>query len=97
MYRIDLEGDAILLGLVVSNNRHNEQYPQHHVVQISASKLHEGTAGAVRLGSGDPAFGYVICRDILMVRREELKEDLGELSTETLLAVERALRMVLGL
>jgi mRNA-degrading endonuclease toxin of MazEF toxin-antitoxin module len=51
----------------------------------------------VRLGSGDPGFGYVVVHDLDRVEAEELKEDLGELSTESMFEVERALKSILGL
>lgn len=97
IYRIALEPDVVVLGLIISIDRLNDRHPDYTTVQVTASKLHEGTFGAVRLNSGDPAFGYVICRDSGMVRQEELKEDLGRLSMESLDNVKKALRLVYGL
>lgn len=51
----------------------------------------------VRLGSGDPGFGYVVVHDLDRVDHDELKEDLGPLSAETMGRVERELKRVLGL
>ena len=96
IYRIGLEPDISVLGMIVSNDRLNAKYVEFITAQVTTCKEHEGTAGAVRLRSGDPAFGYVICRDIGMVLHSELKEDLGPVSMETRLEVERALRSVLG-
>ena len=85
-----------MLGIVVSNNRLNDTYDEFITAQVATSKEHDGTAGSVRLKSGDPAFGYIICRDIGMVALDELKEDLGPVSLETQVEMERALRQVLG-
>ena len=97
VFRVVLGQGPTVLGLVLSNDRHNTEYDEYVTAQVAASKEHEGTGGSVRLKSGDPAFGYVICRDIGMVHREELKEDIGPLSMETMLEVERTLKQVLGL
>jgi mRNA-degrading endonuclease toxin of MazEF toxin-antitoxin module len=97
IYRVALEQDSTVLGLILSNDRLNGEYDEYVTAQVAASKDHEGTGGAVRLKSGDPVFGYVICRDIGMVHQEELKEDLGKLSMETMVEVERSLRTVVGL
>lgn len=97
VYRIAFEPDVVVLGLVVSSDRINGAHTDYATVQITGSKLHEDTFGAVRLRSGDPAFGHVVCRDIGMVHQSELKEDLGQLSMETQVAVDKALKTVLGL
>lgn len=97
IYRVRLEQDVTVLGIIVSNNRLNATYDEYITAQVAGSKEHDGTAGSVRLKSGDPAFGYIICRDIGMVLHEELEEDLGAVSLETQVEVERALRQVLGL
>lgn len=98
VYRIELEPGVTVLGLVVTAdwiNRHSSEYA---VVQVtSASGDQRGLAGAVRLTSGDPAFGWVVCRDIGMVAHEELKEELGPLSADTMTLVSTALKQVLGL
>jgi mRNA-degrading endonuclease toxin of MazEF toxin-antitoxin module len=97
VYRVVLGQGSAVLGLILSNDRHNAEYDEYVTAQVAASREHEGTGGSVRLKSGDPAFGYVICRDIGMVHREELKEDVGPLSMETMIEVERTLKQVLGL
>lgn len=96
VYRICLDGDVTVLGIIVSNDRLNSTYDEYITAQVTTSKDHDGTAGSVRLKSGDPAFGYIICRDIGMVERDELREDLGPVSLETQLEMEKALRHVLG-
>lgn len=96
IYRVCLDQDVTVLGIVVSNDRLNDTYDEFITAQVATSKEHDGTAGSVRLKSGDPAFGYIICRDIGMVALDELKEDLGPVSLETQVEMERALRQVLG-
>lgn len=66
-------------------------------VRVSVTHQRRDFPGWVRLGSGDPAFGYVVTQDIDGVDDDELKEDLGPLSAETMLNVERMVRRVLGL
>lgn len=95
VYRICL-GQDVVIGVIVSNDRLNSTYDEFITAQVATSKEHDGTAGSVRLKSGDPAFGYIICRDIGMVLREELEEDLGPVSMETRVEMERTLRHVLG-
>lgn len=51
----------------------------------------------VRLSSGDPTFGYVVIHDLDRVGHDELKEDLGLLSLETMVNVERSLKRLLNL
>lgn len=97
VYRIALAQDVIVRGIILSNDRLNDGRDEYIVAQIVASKEHEGTGGAVRLTSGDPAFGYIICRDLGMVHHDELKEDLGPVTLETIVALQRSLRNVLGL
>jgi mRNA-degrading endonuclease toxin of MazEF toxin-antitoxin module len=96
IYRVCLEPDVTVLGVIVSNDRLNSIYDEYITAQVATSKEHDGTAGSVRLKSGDPVFGYVICRDVGMVLHEELVEDLGPVSLETRVEVERTLRQVLG-
>lgn len=53
----------------------------------------------VRMRSGDPTAGYVAVTipDLDHVACDELTEDLGPLSLETMVEVEKALKTVLGL
>lgn len=96
VYRISFGPGVSFLGVIISNDRVNEVYDEYITLQISSNPVHENTAGAVRLNSGDPAFGHVICRDVGMVHQDELKEDLGRLSAETLLRVEKMHHTVTG-
>lgn len=96
VYRIRLDPETVVLGVIVSGNRLNAAFDTYITAQVATSKEHDGTIGAVRLNSGDPVFGYIICRDIGMVHDEELVEDLGPVSLETQTEMERTLRSVLG-
>jgi mRNA-degrading endonuclease toxin of MazEF toxin-antitoxin module len=51
----------------------------------------------VRLRSGDPCGGYVVVHDLDRVDLDELTEDLGPLSFESMFEVEKALKGMLGL
>lgn len=98
IYRIAFHPDVTVLGLIVSTDKHNRDRDEYITVQVtSGSGDQRGLPGSVRLGAGDPGYGYVVVRDIGMVGDEELREDLGEVSPETMAEVGRALKMVLGL
>lgn len=51
----------------------------------------------VRLGPGDPTSGYVAVDDFDRVDYEELKEDIGEVTFETMTEVCKTLKRYLGL
>ena len=53
--------------------------------------------GWVRFGAGDPVAGYAVVHDLDRVDFDELKEDLGAVSQETMHSVGRALKRLLGL
>lgn len=97
VYRIAMEPDVIVMAVIVTIDWLNDQRDFYSACQITTSRVHEGTLGAVRLKSGDPAFGYVICREVTSVYADELKEDLGPVSIETMMEIERSLRRVFGL
>lgn len=96
VYRMHDEEYGTLFCLVLSSS-----YAQLEdtciAVRVTVTNELREFPGWVRLGSGDPAFGYVVTQDIDRVDHEELKEELGELSLETMGRVERALKRVLGL
>lgn len=87
-----------MLALVVSGNIHNEQEEDYAAVLVTAD--HDAPAGLpswVRLNAGDPAFGYAVCSYVNMVHKDELREDLGEITMETQLGVDRAIRRMFAL
>lgn len=51
----------------------------------------------VKLGSGDPGFGYVVVHDLDRVGHDEMKEDLGPLSLETMMSVKQSLKRLFDL
>lgn len=53
--------------------------------------------GWVRMNSGDPCGGYVVTHDLDRVDLDELTEDYGPLSMDTMVDVEKALRRMLGI
>lgn len=97
IYRIGLNPDVTLLGLVVSASAVHGIQNDCITLLVVADRTPVHFPYWVRLQSGDPAFGHVVCRDIGMVGREELKEDLGEVSAETMMNVSRALKRVFEL
>jgi mRNA interferase MazF len=98
IYRIQFDPEIAVLGLIVSADWLNAQSDEYMVAQVTASGADQrGMPGSVRLTSGDPAFGYIVCRDVGMVDHEEVKEDLGEVSMETMNEVSNALKLVLSL
>lgn len=98
IYRVALAPEVTGLGLVISTVPHNNRYPDCLTIGVQAGRDSQQLyPGWIRLSSGDPAFGYITCNDIGPTGRDELKEDLGELSPDTMREVERVLKMVLGL
>lgn len=51
----------------------------------------------IRMHSGDPCAGYVVVHDLDRVDTDELTDDCGPLSSETLFSVEQALKKMLRL
>jgi mRNA-degrading endonuclease toxin of MazEF toxin-antitoxin module len=66
-------------------------------VRATGSTGRHDFPGWVRFGAGDPVAGYAVVHDLDRVDFDELKEDLGEVSQETMQNVNRALRRLLGL
>ncbi len=71
-------------------------YDHCTVMRVSVTRERHSFPFWVRLQSGDPAFGYVVCHEIYSVGLDELKEDLGELCAETRNEVKRARDLYLG-
>jgi mRNA interferase MazF len=66
-------------------------------VRITMTTKAHSFPGWVRLSSGDPVGGYAVTHDLDRVDPDELKEDLGEISLDTLVKVRQALKHMLGL
>jgi mRNA-degrading endonuclease toxin of MazEF toxin-antitoxin module len=98
IYRVAIEPEITVLVLLVSGDWLNRQSTEYAAVQVTSARVDQsGFPGSVRLTAGDPAFGWIVCRDIGMVAHEELKEDLGPVSAETLMRTGTALKQALGL
>ena len=98
LYRVMTGQDSAVLCLVISNNAHNAREDICTAVLVSADRdVPAGLPSWVRLHAGDPGFGHVVCSHLGPFSREELKEDLGEMSQETMMNVGRALKNMLGL
>lgn len=95
VYRADL-GYGLKPFLIVSNNRRNNALDSALAVRLTTSPKPELTS-IVPLGPADPLVGRVLCDDIVPIYRDELKEDLGALSRETMTAVAAGLSAALGL
>lgn len=97
VYRMYDDAYGRLHCLVVSTIPAFEADSSCLAVRVSVTNERREFPGWVRLGSGDPGFGYVVTHDLDRVDLEELKEDLGPLSDATMYAVEQAMRRMLGL
>lgn len=99
VYRIAIAPDTSALVLVISNNVHNRTQRDCIAIELTARRLPPGQSlpSWVPLRSGDPAFGHVVVRRIGVVGNEELKEDIGEMSAQTMHEVERTVKRMLGL
>ena len=85
-----------LFCLTVSD-RHEDLGDTCIAVRVSITNDRRDFPGWVRLGSGDPAFGYAVVHDLDRVDHDELKGDLGPVCQETMQNVNRALKRLLGL
>ncbi|WP_445400534.1 type II toxin-antitoxin system PemK/MazF family toxin [Streptomyces sp. LE64] len=95
VYRADL-GAGLKPWLVVSNNARNRSLGDCVVVRITTSTK-PPLASIVELGTHDPLVGRVLCDDLGPMYRDEIKEDLGALSLQTMVRVGTALQHVLAL
>lgn len=98
VYRIIADSDISLLGLVVSADFVNTTEESCNIVLVSRDRnVPSALPRWVRLSSGDPTAGHVVCHDINTVAQVYLKEDLGPITLETQLRVNQALKRTLGL
>jgi len=81
---------------VVSNNARNRMLRDCLAVRITTSPKPEMASVAVVL-SADPFVGRVLCDDIVAVFHDELRRDVGALSTATMDQVAAGLRDALHL
>lgn len=98
IYRIFAEPDITLLGLVISTGFVNTA--EDSCVMVLVTRDRNAPAGLprwVRMSSGDPTAGYIVCHDINTVAQMYLKEDLGPITLDTHLKVNEALKRTLGI
>ena len=82
--------------LVVSNNRRNNQLPQVLAVRLT-TRSKPDLPSIVRLGPSEAFHGSVICDDIVEIWQDEVRRDLGALSSRAMDAVGRGLMAALDL
>jgi mRNA interferase MazF len=82
--------------LIVSNNARNARLDDCLGVRITTSRK-PTIASIVELGPADPLVGRVLCDDIAVIYRDELKRDVGALSAGTMQQVATALRFALSI
>ncbi len=98
IYRVVIGTGPAMLCLVISANPHNARQEDYIVAMVTADRnVPAGLPSWVPLRAGDPAFGHVVVSRVGMVLSSEPKEDLGALSQETMLRVDNAARLTLGL
>lgn len=94
IYRADL-GYGLKPWLVVSNNARNRVTADILAVRLTTTKRELPTW--VELTPADPLGGYVNTDNIETLSKNELGEHLGTLSPSSMLEVNRALAIALGL
>jgi mRNA-degrading endonuclease toxin of MazEF toxin-antitoxin module len=98
VYRITVAPGITSLGVVLTNNPQNRRLSECGIIEIrAATGMREAFPGWVRLKSGDSGLGYAVCNLLVTIDREDLLEDIGQLAADTLLEVEKAVRMAYGL
>ncbi|MBO0855100.1 MAG: type II toxin-antitoxin system PemK/MazF family toxin [Nocardia sp.] len=94
VYRADL-GYGLKPWLIVSNNARNRVTADVLAVRLTTTKRDLPTW--VPLGQADPLGGYVNTDNIETLGKDELGEYVGALTPTSVLAVNRALAVALGL
>ena len=98
VYRVTAEPDISLLGLVVSVDPVNSAEDSCNIVMVTRDRsVPEGLPRWVRMVSGDPTAGHIVCHDINTVAQEYLQESLGPVTLETQIKVNQVLKRTLGL
>lgn len=98
IYRVARQNHTPILVLVTSINPANARRRRYITAAVSAERnAPDGMPDWVRLSSGDPVFGHVLCGELGMIRQDQIIEDLGEISLETTVKINQALKRTLGL
>lgn len=82
--------------LVVSNNARNAKLDDCLAVRVTTGRKPD-LASIVELTAADPLVGRVLCDDIAAIYRDELKRDVGALSSATMARVAVGLRFALSI
>jgi mRNA interferase MazF len=82
--------------LIVSNNARNRALQDCLAVRLTTS-VKPDLPTIIELGSADPLVGRVLCDDTALLYREDLEEDRGALSPQTMMKVAAGLRAALAL
>jgi mRNA interferase MazF len=83
--------------LVVSNNRRNQAFEQVLAVRLTTTKPRDNRPAMVELGPGEVMTGWVSCDDIETVYDDEVRADMGAVTTQTMHRVQDGLRAALGM
>jgi mRNA-degrading endonuclease toxin of MazEF toxin-antitoxin module len=77
--------------LVVSNNRRNRAFEQVLAARLTTTSPRSERPAMVPLGPGEVMTGWVSCDDIETVYDDEVRADLGAVTTATMRRVEAGL------
>jgi mRNA interferase MazF len=83
--------------LVVSNKRRNRAFEQVLAVRMTTTKPRDSRPEMVELGPGEVMTGWASCDDIETVYDDEVRADMGAITTPTMRRVEAGLRAALGM
>ncbi|WP_086819472.1 type II toxin-antitoxin system PemK/MazF family toxin [Allokutzneria sp. NRRL B-24872] len=83
--------------LVVSNNLRNRAIPSLLAVRITTTAKNVGLPTFVPLSASDPMVGVINVDDLQQLSHEELGEQTGAVSPQTLMKVNAALKVALAL
>jgi mRNA-degrading endonuclease toxin of MazEF toxin-antitoxin module len=83
--------------IVSDNARNSSAYPWVHAVRITARKPHHFLPTDVELPGDLPYSGWVKCDELMPVRKERLRRQVGVLPKEQVRRIEDGIRLVLAL
>ncbi|MBO0824547.1 MAG: type II toxin-antitoxin system PemK/MazF family toxin [Actinobacteria bacterium] len=83
--------------LVVSNNNRNSAFQQVLAARLTTTPPPAARAAMVALGDDEAFSGWVSCDDIETLYDDEVRADMGALTTPAMRRVEAGLRAALGL
>lgn len=83
--------------LVVSNNRRNRAFEQVLAARLTTTPSRDERPAMVPLGRGEIITGWVSCDDIEVLYDDEVRADLGAITTLTMRRVEVGMRAALGM